>query len=372
MKKIERKNVMFVHSGDAWIRGSELVLLQCMSALNENWFVSLVCNQTILADRAKALGFNVFKINLNKFIPLYGDNNPFLYLKTSFDLLRIIKSEQIDIIHMTSAMSAQYCVPLSKIAKVVTISHIQQPDFLSVPLKLSLIAFSDYIISVSSVAGQNFLGHKDLHIIYNGVNTEKFKPHKGRKILPELLLQRKREIFIVGTVGSLIPRKRIDIVIKTAAILAKIKSDIVFVIVGAGESESSLKTLARNLGVDNRMFFLGERRDVNKLLSEFDVFIFPTEAESFGLVAIEAMSCGIPVVSSGIACLKEVLDNGRTGIIVGEDTNPEQYAAEILKLYNNPVYRLEMGQCARREVLARFSEADFYKNIQNFYNENLK
>ena len=84
------------------------------------------------------------------------------------------------------------------------------------------------------------------------------------------------------------------------------------------------------------------------------------------------MTCGVPVVSSGISCLKEVMDNERTGIIIDDDTNPGQYAAGILKLYDNPAYRLDMGQAARQEVLARFSEEAFLKNIQNFYNENFK
>ncbi|MCD6366458.1 MAG: glycosyltransferase family 4 protein [Bacteroidales bacterium] len=370
MKK-ERKNVLFVHSGDAWIRGSELVLLQCMSALQRGWNVSLVCSQTILAEKAKEYGFNVFKINLNKFIPLYVDNNPFLYLKTIFDLSRIVKREQIDIIHMTSAMSAQYCVPVAKWFKIITIVHIQEANLLPTPLKWSLISLADYLISVSQSAVQQLSTHSKLQVIYNGIDVNKFTPSSEKILLPGLTSQAK-ETVIVGTVGSLIPRKRIDIVIRTAAILAKIKPDIVFVIVGAGESELSLKILARDLGVSNRVFFLGERHDVHKLLPEFDAFMFPTEAEACPLVALEAMTCGVPVVSSGISCLKEVMDNERTGIIIDDDTNPGQYAAGILKLYDNPAYRLDMGQAARQEVLARFSEEAFLKNIQNFYNENFK
>lgn len=366
-----RKNILFVHSGDSWIRGSEIVLFKVMSTLKDRSNSILVTNQTVIVNYANALGFKAIKISLNKFVPFYGDNNPFLYIKTIIYLLRLIKKYNIEIIYTTSAMSAQYCVPAAKFSGIKTITHIQQPEFLNLPLQMSMISLSDHILSVSETTAINFKEHNNLKVIYNGIDTERFKPSKNNKnILYAMDIIKKNE-FVVGTVGSLIPRKRVDIFISAASMLAKLKDDIIFIVIGSGEMKKSLIKQSNNNGLEGRIFFLGERGDVHKFLPEFDVFVFPTEAEAFPLVALEAMSCEVPVIASGIPCLKESIEHGKNGLIVQDSTNPTKYAKNVIRLYDDESYRNQMKKNARMVVLSKFSEKVFINNIKDFYDNNI-
>ncbi len=129
--------------------------------------------------------------------------------------------------------------------------------------------------------------------------------------------------------------------------------DAVLLMVGEGPERSSTQALARRLGVLDRMRFLGTQRDIGEIASMADVFLLPSELESFGLSALEAMACGVPVIGSDAGGLPEVVRHSESGYLlpVGD---VEGMAARTIEILKDGERRREMGQAARHRVESLF------------------
>jgi len=127
------------------------------------------------------------------------------------------------------------------------------------------------------------------------------------------------------------------------------------VLVGDGPERSRVETLAREAGLAEHLEILGELDDVRGLLSVADAFLLPSAQESFGLAALEAMACGVPVVASRVGGLPEVITDGLTGYLRDPDDH-EGMAAAVLDLLDDPSLRQRIAHLARASVVARFDE----------------
>jgi N-acetyl-alpha-D-glucosaminyl L-malate synthase BshA len=153
-------------------------------------------------------------------------------------------------------------------------------------------------------------------------------------------------------VSNFRPVKRI---LDTVKIFEKVtrEADAVLLMVGEGPERSSAQALARRLGVLDRIHFLGTRREIAQIAGMADVFLLPSELESFGLSALEAMACGIPVVGSDAGGLPEVVRHAESGYLlpVGDIEGMAERTIEILK---DDERRREMGEAARHRVESLF------------------
>jgi N-acetyl-alpha-D-glucosaminyl L-malate synthase BshA len=126
------------------------------------------------------------------------------------------------------------------------------------------------------------------------------------------------------------------------------------VMVGDGPERAGAETLARDLGVERDVLFLGNQDCMEELLPLADVFLLPSSTESFGLVALEAMSAEVPVVASNAGGLPEVIDHGSTGFL-HDSGHVDGFVESVLKLLTNDALRRKMGRRARRVARERFS-----------------
>ena len=113
---------------------------------------------------------------------------------------------------------------------------------------------------------------------------------------------------------------------------------------------SPCELLVRELGIQQHVRFLGKQAELVPILSSADLFLMPSQSESFGLSALEAMSCGVPVVSSSVGGLPELQVHGETGYIaeIGDVERMARYAVELLT--NEPKHALFMANARRRAV----------------------
>jgi glycosyltransferase involved in cell wall biosynthesis len=127
------------------------------------------------------------------------------------------------------------------------------------------------------------------------------------------------------------------------------------VIVGGGPDDyrRTLEELACRLGIKDRVSFLGHRADVRKLLCECDVAVHCSEREPFGLVVIEAMACGLPVIASDVEGPREILQDGVTGFLVPPG-NADGYARVLGRLLADPALRAAVGRAAKEAAARRF------------------
>ena len=192
--------------------------------------------------------------------------------------------------------------------------------------------------------------HK-VQVIPAGVDLDLFRPVNRAKARQVLGLTDKRVILYVG---RLEPLKGLDILIRAIALLegsAETRLLIVGGTHGLDRELGRLKSLAFRLGIEGRVTFTGavKQAELPNYYSAADVFVLPSYYESFGLVALESMACGTPVVASRVGGLSTFVRDGEVGYLVPWHC-PEPFAQRLDMLLANPTLREAMGKAARAEA----------------------
>ncbi|MCB9799900.1 MAG: glycosyltransferase family 4 protein [Candidatus Omnitrophica bacterium] len=228
----------------------------------------------------------------------------------------------------------------------------------------SLITAVDWIISVSEFTRERFSqwsgwSKECITILPNCIELEKFKPgSKNALLLQQYGLENKKTIMTMGRMSRLEQYKGFDEVLAVLSEIIYKKSEVLYMIVGDGDDRLRLEQKAEKLGVQNNVIFTGfipeeEKADYLRLA---DVFVMPSRGEGFGIVFLEAMACGAPVVGSKIDGSREALDDGKLGILVDPDERGEIKKA-ILDL-------LKEKKVITHSQLQKFSYEQFEKNVQ--------
>lgn len=142
----------------------------------------------------------------------------------------------------------------------------------------------------------------------------------------------------------------------------------VLVLVGDGPERERVEQLADRLGVRSSVALLGERAETGSLFRQADVFLLPSEQESFGLAALEALASGVPVVASRVGGLPEVVRDGETGLLV-RPHDPAALAAAVVRLLEDDRVRQAMSLAARLDAETRFRPEPVVDRIEAIYRE---
>lgn len=200
------------------------------------------------------------------------------------------------------------------------------------------------------------LAPASIAVIPNGVDRPR---HESAGVAAE---QRTRVI----TVANLRPEKNHETLIAAADLLSADFPDVEFQIVGDGPRRSELEALVRSRRLDDRVSFLGHREDVGRLLSEASIFALPSRSEAFPNGAIEAMAAGLPVVASAVGGLLDLIEHGRTGLLI-EPGNPTALADALRQLLTNRTAAARIGEHARAHVQQRYSFERMVKAFEDLY-----
>lgn len=294
------------------------------------------------------------------------------YFRNAKQLKREIESFKPDIVN------AHYASGYGTLARL---SHVH-PLLLSVwgsdvylfpyksPLHKKLIAdnihYADAVASTSQVMAEQvrrlFGSKKRIFITPFGVDCQKFAPQEKTE----------KKVFVVGAVKSLEPPYGMDDLIRAFYLFLKRlppDTENVLDIYGKGSMNGSLQQLINSLNLKGKAFLRGAipNTDVPYALNNMDVVCLPSISESFGVSAIEAMACGIPVVASDADGFLETVKNNVTGFTVPK-RNPEAMAEKIYLLEQNSELRRKMGKAGRKYVMQFY---DLNKNVEimdNVYN----
>jgi glycosyltransferase involved in cell wall biosynthesis len=189
-----------------------------------------------------------------------------------------------------------------------------------------------------------------------GVDTSRFDPDSVSEIemasvMAELELPRTGPLL--GVVAEFIPRKRIEDAIHALAIIRKEYPQATLLVLGEGPGRARLEQVARSVGVESACRFPGFQRDLPVYLSLMDLFVFPTRQEGLPVALMEAMSMGIPVVATDIRGNRDVVTDGKTGLLVPVG-QPEQIAASCLRLLSNPKLAQRYAREAQKVIRKDF------------------
>ena len=172
-------------------------------------------------------------------------------------------------------------------------------------------------------------------------------------------------------VASLVSRKGIDVLLQSMARLRDAGFKPALWIAGDGPERERLERLARQLGIEGQVLFLGQRGDTSDLLVASDIFVLSSRKEGLGVAALEAMALGRPVVASRVGGLAEVIDDGRTGVLVRPD-DPEALGEALAKLLEDAGLRRRLGAAGPERIRDEFSPDRMVKAYERLYTDILE
>jgi glycosyltransferase involved in cell wall biosynthesis len=177
-----------------------------------------------------------------------------------------------------------------------------------------------------------------------------------------------RENVVIGYVGRLSREKGVDDLIEAAACAVRSHPRLEFWIAGDGPERGRLQARAARRGLAERVRFLGavEHEAVPSLLQQMDIFLLPSHAEGFGVAAVEAAAMELPVVGANIQGIPDVVQHGRTGLLV-PPARPDLLARAILTLATDATLRSTMGRTARAYVAERYDWTENARKMELLY-----
>ncbi len=290
-------------------------------------------------------------------------------------LVEVVRYEKLAVLHVhyaiphaSSAWFAQQILKELNIqVKVVTTLHGTDITLVGrmetyAPVVTFAINHSDVVTSVSAYLKQATIDYfkinRPIHVVPNFINLKRFRPDPEKKLRHDFSPQHQKLLVHVSNFRKV---KRVDQVVRIFHLIWKSGLPVRLLMVGDGPERSNAERMCRELGICDDVIFLGNLEGVEDILQIADIFIIPSENESFGLAALEAMACGLPVLASNSGGLPEVVADA--GFIApAEDVH--SLAAGGIQLLTQPELYAQMS--ARAIARAQVYEEE---NIVNQYLE---
>lgn len=228
---------------------------------------------------------------------------------------------------------------------------------------------ADRVLSVSSRLAERMTSEMRLPAervttIRNGVDLTRFSS-TSRSVARETL-EIPAEALVFGTVGRLVPVKDHGTLLEAFARVTKDGIDAFLLISGEGPLRAPLLARAQELGVHDRVRFLGHRRDVETVLAALDVFVLSSVSEGLSNTILEAMASGLPVVATRVGGADELVLDGETGLLVSPAA-PDAMAATLRRLAADEGGRRSMGTAARHRVEREFALSAMVERYETLY-----
>ncbi len=255
---------------------------------------------------------------------------------------RLMKVGRFDIVHThlsTSSVNGCLAARAAGLPSVATVHGMSS--------KISFAA-ATHMISVSNEIKRHLVAQgakaEQISVVYNGYSlvNEPNLPRMDCDPFP-----------VLGTIARVTPLKGIEDAIRAVAILQSKFPTISYIVVGDGVGVDPCKALALELGVSERVHFVGYRKDIEKYLARMDLFVFPSLKEGMGIALVEAMAQGLATVATDIGGIPEVITPD-CGILVPAQS-PETLAEKVEGLLTDTARREEMGRNARLRAQNVFS-----------------
>lgn len=234
----------------------------------------------------------------------------------------------------------------------------------------TMVALSDACVAVSPAVGDYLVDvtrvpRNRVTVITNGVFAPIIPDTDRTELRQSLGLS--ADSFVVGTVCRLVDdsNKRVSDLIRSTALLKDIPG-FRLLVVGSGREREALEALSRSLGVSEQVLFSGHRDDVGTMYKTMDVFALVSTREGFGQVIAEAMLANLPVIATGVGGVRDIVEDGRTGILVPA-CQPEILAQTIRRLHASPDERVSLGSAGAKRARDKFSAERYTRDVDEFY-----
>jgi len=291
-------------------------------------------------------------------------------LKSAFRLSRIIKDEGVDVIHAHTRVSQVAALLASKMSGVpfVTTCH----GYFKKRLRGVVDTWGVRVIAISDAVQTHLVDDLGVAagrtaLIYSGVDTSRFaedySPERVREARESLGL---KNAPTVGTIGRLSSVKGQKFFVEAMKPILAGRPDAQAMLLGDGDEEAPLKTLAESLGVAGAVRFYDSCADTRAFLAAMDVFVFPSIKEGLGIALLEALASGKACVASRIGGISDIIRDGYNGVLV-DVGDSKAIGAAVLKLLADDTLRTEMGVRGRALVREKFTLDGMADNMARLY-----
>jgi len=292
-------------------------------------------------------------------------------------MAEVINREELDILHVHYAMPHAICAILAKQmakrdVKIITTLHGTDITVLGIDSSLKqMIKFgieqSDKVTAVSESLVQQTQDQlstdKPIEVIYNFVDEREYYQKPSYSLREDYCIKEEEKVVI--HISNFRKVKRVpEVVHAFSKIAAEVPAKLL--LVGDGPEYSDVHQLVKDLNLEGQVLFLGKQENVSDLLSISDLKLLLSEKESFGLVLLEAMACGVPCIGSNIGGIPEVIDHGETGYIA-ELGNVDQVAYFALKMLTDEELMNRLSVNAKQVVETKFASGTILTQYEELY-----
>lgn len=303
-------------------------------------------------------------------------------IRNEFDLPAILrlawamKRKKCLLVHFHDAHSAAVGSVAASLAKVPFRIITRRVDF---PLKKNYFSRRKYMKNVDAIIAisegvkkvlvEGGVDPENVEVISSGIDFSSFEEDSSALTSKDYL---HREFsfavddYLVGIVAHLADHKGHQYLIQATKILKQQAPKIKTIIVGEGPLSMELDRQAKELDVEDIIFFLGFRKDIPKILSSLDLFVLSSHLEGMGSSILDAMASRLPVVATKVGGIPEVVINGETGLLV-PPRNPSALARAILRLYSDKTLASRLGQKGYELVHRKFSAEAMADKVVRLY-----
>ncbi len=363
-------NVLYIH-GVSQIGGAERELLAWLEFLDRRRIHPYVVCQDDGALHTELKKLNIPYVSFvlpawRKLLHVF--QRPLAIIR----IINVIRRWHIDILHVNDYWWAPLGILAGRITGCPCLVHVRQEIE---PRKVSqywlnkgnpIVPVSHSIGDVLRNAG---VSPENIHVLWSGILPQN---RTQSSFSPETLgiLNKIKGTPVIGTVANLFPRKGLEYLVQAIEDLTKAFPQIFLVIVGTGDCdyEQQLKNQVAQLKLTKQVMFAGFQDQPSCFISQFDVFVLPSVLEGLGIVLLEAMTLGKPIVASNVGGIPEVVQHGKTGLLVNP-ADVESLSEALVILLNDPEKRALMGAEAKRRIEKHFSLEAMLKRLSELYSK---
>lgn len=352
------------------VGGAENLVLTIMRKLDPDKFVSVLCcirELGVMGEEARRDGFNV--VELNRMRGRGFD------LKAIRKIMDVILSNKIDIVHchfFHASMYGRISALLTRVPSVITSHNVySRVKWHRRVINWGLSHLTSRVICVSGrvkedVRKFDWISESKLVTVFNGIDIASIQLAHPREQAKEMLgIQ--RGAVVIGCIARLERAKGHRFLFDALASLRQLRGECPYlVLVGMGSEYDGLREYGDQLGLTDRIIYLGMRRDIPSVLASFDIFVLPSLWEGLPLALLEAMASGVPVIASDVGGIGDVLDGGRFGVLVP----PGDMIAlrdSINGMLNQPERRESVGLLGRMRSEERYGASAMVRQLGEIY-----
>ena len=352
--------------------GAEQMIMTLITALDrESFDVRLATlekkrvSSTAIVAAARAAGFDAVTL------PCRG----WLDWGAIQELKSLVEEQRIEILHCHEPKSRLYGAIVSKMTGVPIVAT--HHNWTGQNLRTRLVELIDAavlhscqrVVAVSSSVAESMrpvlISSSRIEVIPNGIDLSVFKDSQQNSEL-RASLGIPPGVPVIGAVGRLDIQKAHERLIEAARKLTDAGQDAIYLIVGEGVERPRLESLARNLGLSDRVLLPGYRSDIKPFLAIMDLFVLPSRREGTPMALLEAMAMRKPVVATAVGGVPDVLTDGIDGIMLPE-SGVGGLSDALLRLLRDPALALQMARSGRRRVENEFSSRRMASRYEDMY-----